>query len=133
MQSFMEMAYRPGRPNLLTLSKRYVESLERRPQERRCNMRFEIKSATGVTHLAIEGELDAVSVSELRPDLEKLVKGRPTVVEVDLSSPAHGRQLRRSARSSRSTSGSGPREGRSSSRGCAISRWRSSACFVSIA
>jgi anti-sigma regulatory factor (Ser/Thr protein kinase) len=25
MQSFMEMAYRPGRPNLLTLSKRYVE------------------------------------------------------------------------------------------------------------
>ncbi|HSY41697.1 MAG TPA: STAS domain-containing protein [Polyangia bacterium] len=49
-------------------------------------MRFEIKAATGVTHLAIEGELDAVSVSELRPDLEKLVKGRPTVVEVDLSS-----------------------------------------------
>ncbi len=86
MQSFMEMAYRPGRPNLLTLSKRYVGTLERRPQERRCNMRFEIKAATGVTHLAIEGELDAVSVSELRPDLEKLVKGRPTVVEVDLSS-----------------------------------------------
>ena len=25
VQSFMEMAYRPGRPNLLTLSKRYVE------------------------------------------------------------------------------------------------------------
>ena len=25
MQSFMEMAYRQGRPNLLTLSKRYVE------------------------------------------------------------------------------------------------------------
>ena len=25
MQSFMTMAYRPGRPNLLTLSKRYVE------------------------------------------------------------------------------------------------------------
>jgi serine/threonine-protein kinase RsbW len=25
MRSFMEMAYRPGRPNLLTLSKRYVE------------------------------------------------------------------------------------------------------------
>lgn len=25
MQSFMEMAYRPGRPNLLTLTKRYVE------------------------------------------------------------------------------------------------------------
>jgi len=25
VQSFMEMSYRPGRPNLLTLSKRYVE------------------------------------------------------------------------------------------------------------
>jgi anti-sigma B factor antagonist len=48
-------------------------------------MRFEIKNTGGVTHLAIEGELDAVTVSDLRPDLEKLVKGRPTVVEVDLS------------------------------------------------
>ena len=36
-------------------------------------MRFEIKASSGVTQLAIEGELDAVSVSELRPDLEKLV------------------------------------------------------------
>jgi len=49
-------------------------------------MRFEIKAASGVTHLAIEGELDAVSVSDLRPDLDKLVKGRPQIVEVDLSS-----------------------------------------------
>ena len=49
-------------------------------------MRFEIKAQTGVTQLAIEGELDAVSVSELRPDLEKLVKSKPTSVEVDLSS-----------------------------------------------
>jgi anti-sigma B factor antagonist len=48
-------------------------------------MRFEIKTASGVTHLAIEGELDAVTVSDLRPDLEKLVKGRPALVEVDLS------------------------------------------------
>jgi anti-sigma B factor antagonist len=48
-------------------------------------MRFEIKTTSGVTHLAIEGELDAVTVSDLRPDLEKLVKGRPTLVEVDLS------------------------------------------------
>ena len=49
-------------------------------------MRFEIKASSGVTQLAIEGELDAVSVSELRPDLEKLVKSKPTSVEVDLSS-----------------------------------------------
>jgi anti-sigma B factor antagonist len=49
-------------------------------------MRFEIKTVTGVTHLSIEGELDAVSVSDLRPDLEKVVKGRPSVVEVDLAS-----------------------------------------------
>ncbi|HXU64427.1 MAG TPA: STAS domain-containing protein [Polyangia bacterium] len=48
-------------------------------------MRFEIKNASGVTHLAIEGELDAVTVSDLRPDLEKLVKAKPTLVEVDLS------------------------------------------------
>jgi anti-sigma B factor antagonist len=49
-------------------------------------MRFEIKTSSGVTQLTIEGELDAVSVSELRPDLEKLVKSRPSSVEVDLSS-----------------------------------------------
>ena len=49
-------------------------------------MRFDIKAASGVTHLAIEGELDAVSVSDLRPDLEKLVKTKPQIVEVDLSS-----------------------------------------------
>lgn len=49
-------------------------------------MRFEIKASSSVTQLAIEGELDAVSVSELRPDLEKLVKSKPTSVEVDLSS-----------------------------------------------
>jgi anti-sigma B factor antagonist len=49
-------------------------------------MRFEISPAKdGVTQLAIEGELDAVSVSDLRPDLEKLVKTRPGVVDVDLS------------------------------------------------
>lgn len=48
-------------------------------------MRFEIKTSSGVTHLVIEGELDAVTVSELRPELEKMVKARPTLVEVDLS------------------------------------------------
>jgi anti-sigma B factor antagonist len=50
-------------------------------------MRFEISTAKegGGARLVIEGELDAVSVAELRGDLEKLVKTRPTVVDVDLS------------------------------------------------
>ena len=49
-------------------------------------MRFAISATGGVSQLSIEGELDAVSVSDLRPDLEKLVKSRPSLVEVDLSS-----------------------------------------------
>jgi anti-sigma B factor antagonist len=49
-------------------------------------VKFAISATNGVTHLSIEGELDAVSVSDLRPDLEKLVKSHPTLVEVDLSS-----------------------------------------------
>ena len=49
-------------------------------------MRFEISPAKeGVARLVIEGELDAVSVAELRADLEKLVKARPPVVDVDLA------------------------------------------------
>jgi anti-sigma B factor antagonist len=49
-------------------------------------MRFEISPAKdGVARLVIEGELDAVSVAELRGELEKLVKARPPVVDVDLS------------------------------------------------
>ena len=39
----------------------------------------------GLTHVAIEGELDAVSVSDLRGDLEKLLARQPARVEVDLS------------------------------------------------
>jgi anti-sigma B factor antagonist len=39
----------------------------------------------GITHLAIEGELDAVSVSDLRTDLEKLLARQPSRVDVDLS------------------------------------------------
>ena len=49
-------------------------------------MKFEIAAKDGVTHLVIEGELDAVSVAELRGDLDKLVKMRPALVDVDLSS-----------------------------------------------
>jgi anti-sigma B factor antagonist len=39
----------------------------------------------GLTHVAIEGELDALSVSDLRGDLEKLLARQPSRVEVDLS------------------------------------------------
>ncbi len=39
----------------------------------------------GLTHVTIEGELDAVSVSDLRGDLEKLLARQPARVEVDLS------------------------------------------------
>ena len=49
-------------------------------------MTFSISTTdAGITRLAIEGELDAVSVSELRGDIEKLLARRPGRVEVDLS------------------------------------------------
>lgn len=48
-------------------------------------MKFEISTKDGATHLRIEGQLDAVSVAEVRPELEKLVTARPSVVEVDLT------------------------------------------------
>jgi anti-sigma B factor antagonist len=50
-------------------------------------MTFSISTSdAGVTRLLIEGELDAVSVADLRPDIEKLLARRPARVEVDLSS-----------------------------------------------
>src|SRR4029079_16911478 len=49
-------------------------------------MTFSISTTeAGATRLAIEGELDAVTVSELRADIEKLLSRRPTRVELDLS------------------------------------------------
>jgi anti-sigma B factor antagonist len=49
-------------------------------------MTFEISTGEdGLMKLAIRGELDAVSVSELRPELDGLVSKRPRRVEVDLS------------------------------------------------
>jgi anti-sigma B factor antagonist len=49
-------------------------------------MTFSISTSdTGVTRLAIEGELDAVTVSDLRTDIEKLLAQRPNRVEIDLS------------------------------------------------
>src|SRR5262245_45608983 len=48
-------------------------------------MKFEIVAKDGTSFLSIEGQLDAVSVSDLRVELDKLVAGRPRTVEVDLS------------------------------------------------
>src|SRR4051794_23533647 len=48
-------------------------------------MKYTIVAKDGTTHLAIDGQLDAVSVSDLRAEIDKLVAARPKVVEVDLS------------------------------------------------
>ena len=48
-------------------------------------MKFDIVAQDGTSHLSIEGQLDAVSVSDLRVELDKLVAARPGTVEVDLS------------------------------------------------
>src|SRR5450432_4101911 len=49
-------------------------------------MTFSISTTEdGLTRLSIEGELDAVSVSDLRADLEKLLARQPGRIEVDLS------------------------------------------------
>jgi len=41
---------------------------------------------SGVAQLAIEGELDTVTVGELRKEIDKLVAKKPPRVDVDLSS-----------------------------------------------
>jgi len=48
-------------------------------------MNFTIVAKDGISHLAIEGQLDAVSVGDLRLELDKLVSTRPRAVEVDLT------------------------------------------------
>ena len=47
-------------------------------------MNYTIVVKDGITHLTIEGQLDAVSVGDLRMELDKLVAARPRAVEVDL-------------------------------------------------
>jgi anti-sigma B factor antagonist len=49
-------------------------------------MTFTISTAdNGTARLVIEGELDAVSVSDLRPELEKLLARQPSRIDVDLT------------------------------------------------
>ena len=49
-------------------------------------MNYTLVVKDGISHLAIEGQLDAVSAGDLRLELDKLVATRPRAVEVDLSS-----------------------------------------------
>ncbi len=50
-------------------------------------MTFEISTKDGgVTTISIRGELDAVSVPEIRPAIDDLVRLQPRHVDVDLSS-----------------------------------------------
>ena len=48
-------------------------------------MNYTITAKDGTTLITIEGTLDAVSVSDVRGELDKLVASRPKAVEVDLS------------------------------------------------
>jgi anti-sigma B factor antagonist len=49
-------------------------------------MTYQITAAEdGTAHLVIEGELDIISVFDLKPVLESLVAGRPRRVEVQLA------------------------------------------------
>ena len=48
-------------------------------------MNYNIAAKDGTTHISIEGQLDAVSASDLRAEFDKLVETRPKTVEVDLS------------------------------------------------
>lgn len=48
-------------------------------------MNYTITAKDGTTFITFEGTLDAVSVSDVRGELDKLVATRPKAVEVDLS------------------------------------------------
>jgi len=48
-------------------------------------MNYTITTNDGTTFITFEGTLDAVSVSDVRGELDKLVATRPKAVEVDLS------------------------------------------------
>ena len=48
-------------------------------------MKFEILARDGVTHLTIDGQLDALTANDLRAEIDKIVESPPARVEVDLS------------------------------------------------
>jgi anti-sigma B factor antagonist len=48
-------------------------------------MKFKVAAKDGLTQLTIEGQLDALTVPDLRPEIDGIVEGQPARVEVDLS------------------------------------------------
>ena len=69
---------------LALLERRVAFEVPRPPSRRR--MTYEISTTQdGTAQLAIKGELDAMSVSDLRSDIDGLVSRQPNRVEVDLS------------------------------------------------
>lgn len=88
MRSLMdEVSYRAGSPNKLVLSKRFAKA------RRACRvvrvgggeMEFSKNSRGGVTTLRIEGELDAVTIPDVRPAIDALIAERHPHIVVDLS------------------------------------------------
>jgi serine/threonine-protein kinase RsbW len=89
MRSFMdEVRYRPGKPNQLVLSKRIcgcpggLPSIEGRRER---EMDFSTSHLAGVATLRIDGELDAVTIPDVRPAIDALIAERPMRIVVDLS------------------------------------------------
>ena len=48
-------------------------------------MKFQIANKDSVTELVIDGQLDALTASDLRAEIDKIVESAPRRVEVDLS------------------------------------------------
>jgi anti-sigma B factor antagonist len=76
---------RIGTNLIFTLQDDAVQNTPRHGKKQDQSMKFEIVAKDGISHLSIEGQLDAVSVSDLRVELDELVGTRPGAVEVDLS------------------------------------------------
>jgi len=82
-----EVTYQAGCPNVLNLSKN-IPDCPGGPAGRAGKgqqVRFFTSSADGVTTVRIEGELDAVTVLELRPFIDELVEKKHPRIVIDLS------------------------------------------------
>jgi len=70
------------RSEIRTLQSAHIENTLRHGLNR---MNYTIAAQDGTSVITIEGTLDAVSVSDLRGEIDKVVGARPKAVEVDLS------------------------------------------------
>jgi anti-sigma B factor antagonist len=48
-------------------------------------MKFKVAAKDGLTHLTIDGQLDALTAPDLRAEIDSIVESQPARVEVDLS------------------------------------------------